>query len=358
MPNDGKSESGGSLGGLLRNPPMLVLHFAQVLGAPWGYASEWLYPPGTEPMTLRIAGIMDGLGILLFTVVFCQSWRLFPGAEKAEVVASGVILFILGSVPLITLGRHGAMMAHAEEALAPRYYFWTTFFWAALPVTLLYRWPWLRARSVSFAFLALALSAFTVPSGRSMGFAYSKRRGASESATLRLVCGAEDEESLQLFFHNREVARGIVERPAPTYRRLGLDMFSWPGAQWVGETMPESIIASEAIQGRWKIDKQMGKSIRGEATARFSGCALTSKGRQPVDYVLVYQGNRRIVGLGRMTVRRADLNEKFGLHPEAVVGFQGYIRNYSESRHYECRAAVDGQLWVRSWKRAVAEGWC
>lgn len=72
MPNNSKSEVGGSLGGLLNHPLMLVLHFAQVLGAPWGFASEWLFPPGTEPSTLLIAAVTGGLGLHPFHD------RLFP----------------------------------------------------------------------------------------------------------------------------------------------------------------------------------------------------------------------------------------------------------------------------------------
>lgn len=354
MPNDSKSEVGDSLSGLFANPPMLVVHFAQTLGAPWGFAAEWLLSPGHGVSPLILGGVIGGLGMVGAAIVTYERWRSRSPEEVAELVAHGVLLFILGSVALITIGRHGAMMAHPNEALAPRYYFWTTFFWAALPVTILYRWPWLRARSASFALLALALSAFSLPSSRSMGSAYVKGRAASENAALRLVCGAEEEESLQYLFRKRAAAAGIVQRLASIYRRLGLDMFAWPGAQRVGELLPaaEPSAAPSEIRGRWKIDKQLGPSVRGEATAQFSGWALTSKGRQPADYVLVYQGNGRIVGLGRMTVRRPDLNERFELGTEVVVGFQGYIRNYSDQQHYDCRAAFDGALVGQELKRS------
>ena len=98
------------------------------------------------------------------------------------------------------------------------------------------------------------------------------------------------------------------------------------------------------MSGHWQIDQVVQTLRKDQPAARFSGWCLTRKTRRTAEYVLISDTSGQVVGLGRFTVDKPEWNQKYRLSARHVIGFQGYIHNYSSKVGYECHAAVDGKL--------------
>ena len=234
MPNNDESAIGEGLSHLKSEWPALIGRFFEVLGAPWvNYGAGWL-----GHRLYLVAGGIGLLGILLGFYLVAMRYRSLRTSEPAETVAFGMMLFILGSIALIVIGRAGLMAINPGGVLAPRYCFWSPFFWAALPVIALYSWPRLRLYPIAFCLFALALTAATLPSHLHSGATYAWMRKTTEDAALRVICGAADEPSLQRLFKSDSPSEHRILPLAKIYRERGLDMFAWPGARLVGQALP------------------------------------------------------------------------------------------------------------------------
>ena len=172
----------------------------EVLGAPW---VDFTVPVGsvTGSIWRREESAYSGSCPALCAIA--ARYRSLRMSEPAETVAFGMMLFILGSIALIVIGRAGLMAINPGGVLAPRYCFWSPFFWAALPVM----WPLLLAAAAPLshalsALFALGLTAATLPSHlpRRRRFRTDGCEKATEDAALRIICGVEDEPSLQRLF--------------------------------------------------------------------------------------------------------------------------------------------------------------
>ena len=348
LPTNEGSDLNDGLSRIWSEGPRLIAWVFDVLGAPWtSYGSGWLFPGRTDNHVYLIAGGIGAFGTVLavyFLIARYRSTRIF---EPAETVAFGVVLFVLGSIILVVIGRGSLIAISPQTVLSTRYFFWSTFFWAALPVLSLYRWPHLRRYSVALCLFALIVAAGALPSQRRMGDVYANIRKATEDAALRVVCGVADEASLQELFRGPTSSVGRVCPLANIYREHGLDMFAWPGASMVGKFVTPSNnnqAGGYGIMGHWQVGQAMKTLKKDEPTARFFGWCLTRKTHQPADYVLICLPNGRVVGLGRFTVDQPEQNRKYKLSDNHVLGFQGYIQNYSSKRRYQCHVAVGSKL--------------
>lgn len=238
LPSNDGSDVGDGLSQLWSQGPSLLGGFFDVLGAPWVYSgSGWIFPTRMGNGVYLVAGVIGALGALLGVYFFAARFRFRRISEPAETVALGLILFIFGSIALIVIGRGELIAINPRVVLATRYFFWSAFFWAALPVLALYCWPPLRRFPVALCLLALALTAGALPSQLQTGAEYAWSRRAAEDAALRVVCGVEDELSLQQLFKGPSSSVGRIYSLTDIYRERGLDMFAWPGAGLVGKSV-------------------------------------------------------------------------------------------------------------------------
>jgi hypothetical protein len=354
LPNDNKTEIGHGLSQLWSNSPRLFVRFLEILGAPWiHYGAGWLVSPHGGA-AIFVAGVVGGCGLLLaayFTIQYLSSRRIL---EPAETIGLGLLFFILGSMGLIVIGRAGLMITNPVDVLSPRYCFWSPFFWLALPVLALYSWPQLRLYPAGLCLLALAIAVGTLPSQFRIGAVYEHWRKATEDAALRLVCGTEDEATLQRLFRNARYSEKIIRPLASIYRERGLDMFAWPGARLVGQVLPPSTASQSdgpGSLGYWQVEQIVDTLRKDQPAARFSGWCLATQTHQTAKYVLISQTDGHVVGFGRFNVDEPKRNRRYRLSARHPPGFQGYIRDYSSKTRYECRAALDGKLVPQALRR-------
>ncbi len=341
LPNDSKPEITAGLSHLFSEHQSSAVRYLELLGAPWIYFGRgWLLSRNIDERLYVGAAVMGAAGLCLAIFFVVQLSRSSRVPEPAETVAFGLMIFILGSLALIVAGRGALMSTSPNEALAPRYCYWSPFFWATLPVLAFYRWSQLRVFPAVPATAALLITTAALPSQLAIGHNYEKHRKDCEDAALRLVCGVEDEDSLQRLFSRSVFAARIIYPLSRTYRERGLDMFAWPGAKLMGQKLPDGGAARDGpeVVGSWQIDAMLPSTLSGAPAAHFSGWCATRKPYCAADCVLISQGSGRVVGVGWITNREYT----FTSHP--VVGFKGYIRNFSKTSQYECRAASGGEL--------------
>jgi hypothetical protein len=349
LPNDTVDawETNGAAQMLLSLPRTLI-RFVQLLGAPWFYYGRgWIFPLQDNATTYIITGLIGLFGLFLAGTFTFEHIRLPRQRELAETVALGMMLGMLGSLALVALGRSALLNPNPHEVLAPRYYFWSAFFWGTLPVQMFYRWPRTRAWPGTLTLVVLFLAAAAIPSQRAAGKNYAAGRRLAEAAGMRLVCGVENRQDLQNLFRG-DHSEAAVYSLASLYRRLNLDMFAWPGAKYVGGWMNwaerELPPHPHGALGHWRVTEVFRPNQKDARGARFTGWCVTRNQHQPGDYVLISQGNGRIVGLGSFSFVQRNKNQKYGLAADRLTGFEGYIRNYAPQRRYVCRVVADGRL--------------
>ncbi len=355
LPNNGETDLDDALSRLWPEWRSLIGRFCEVLGAPWiNYGSGWLFPARITSETYLFAGAIGALGLLLGLYFLIARHHSTRTPEPAETVALGTILFIAGSIALIVIGRGGVITANQHAVLASRYFYWSTIFWAALPVLVLYRWPRLRGYPTTLSLLALLLAAGALPSQLQIGDEYRETRRATEDAASRIICGLEDEPSLQQLFKGPTSSVNRIRPLASIYRERGLDMFAWPGASLVGKFLPpptKSRSEEPKLLGDWQVDRVEKTIQKDQPGAHFSGWCLTRKTHRRPEYVLICQENGKVVGLARFTVDEPARNEKYRLSARHVISFEGYIGNYSSKERYRCLAEVDGKLISQALRR-------
>jgi hypothetical protein len=349
LPNDAVDPlAAKGLRQLLLSLPQTVVRFVQLIGAPWFYYGRgWIFPLQDNAATYTTAGLIGLLGLLVAGKFILDHIRLPRPCELAETVALGMMMGMLGSLLLVALGRGALLNPDPHEVLAPRYYFWSAFFWSTLPVQVLYRWPRTRAWPGALTVIALFFAAAAIPSQRTAGRAYSTGRQLTEAAAMRLVCGVENQQDLQNLFRG-DHSEASVYSLASLYRRLNLDMFAWSGAKYVGGWINwverELPPYPHSALGHWRVTEVFPLGRKSAVGARFTGWCVTRDLHQPGEYVLISQGNGRIVGLGKFTFVEAKKNQKYGLAADRLTGFEGYIQNYASRTRYVCRVVTDGQL--------------
>ena len=346
LPDSSGSAIDGS-GQLFSILPALFWRFAQLLGAPWFfYGSGWIFPARDNPSIDTGVGIIGLLGLSVAGYFLLARWRNSRPWERAETVAFGMLLGMLGSLALIAVGRSASLNPNPHETLAPRYYFWSALFWSTLPAVAHYARPRLRQGRFAIALVAILFTSAALPSQSALAKIYATGRRITETAAFRVVCGVESENDLQDLFRG-EHAQGAIYPLVARYRQLGLDMFAWPGARYVGGWMeqPECEMKTHpfGVLGHWRV-VQVFSTAKRKRAAQVVGWSLTRKEHRLGQYVLIAQGNGRIVGLGRFTFPYPGKNEKYHLGPNRCTGFEGYIQDYSPERRYLCRVVVQGEL--------------
>ena len=186
MPNDGRTEVGRGLLLFWSALPQLFAGFAEVLGAPWIHSGWRFFGSPQSEAAIYVAAFAGGCGLLLATYLLFQRFRALQPRDTAETIAVGLLVFILGSVALIVIGRGSLMATQPREVLASRYCFWTPFFWFTIPVLAFFHWRSLRFHRTAITSVALLLTACSLPSQIHFGAAYARARKKNRKRSVAL----------------------------------------------------------------------------------------------------------------------------------------------------------------------------
>ncbi len=327
----------------LYHPWVLLERTCHLLGAPASYAIEGWVPSGVAAgsdnpaVMVMIAGALGLLTAVTFILLGIARRNI--AQTRLHYIGFALMLFNLGALVSITIGRDKHFSLIPGELDAPRYLYWSSLFWAGLFVLTLQLCSshlWLRRVILG---LTLILAIFLLPSHYEGGAHWRLAKCASISATTSLINEVRDEKEV-----------GILGQPlnqiylvARIFRARRLDMFAGPMAYWIGRRQEDIFGAhpkSVKLRGQAYINADV-PAINGGTAARVSGSIL-QRGHKVPTLMVVSDEAGVIRGIGQSCslneiLSRVLYGGKFENH-----SFLAYIRDYNSQHRYSIRA-VEGK---------------
>jgi hypothetical protein len=317
----------------------------RLIGAPVGYAAAGWYgadvrhaPVETSaiPLLSGIAGLAASVLIVIHAVT-----RRDIGSSTLRFTGFALMVFNLGALLLIAVGREHHIRLIPSEIAAPRYLFWSTLLWAGMLIVLVSFaqtrpfWRWLVLS------LVLAVPVLVFPSHYKEGQHWRFARCLSESAATSLINGVRDDKQVEILFRPPDV----VYQLAPQLRIRRLDMFAGALADWIGSR------ASDVFQRRNKAHYLRGWARvdgfvpcpNGAPAARVRASVTGQGGVTPAIMVIVdAQGTIR--GIARSCSTSRLVSRILYLGKFNTRSCLGYICNYDPRQSYSLHAVDDGTL--------------
>ena len=250
----------------------------------------------------------------------------------------------------IVLGRVEHFRTHPSELLAPRYFFWSSLFWAGLMLAFILAasaTKWLRWPVLVFT-LAMPILAFPLHYKEGLHWRYGQY--LAESAATSLINDVRDEKQIKILFRDPKQ----VYRLASLLRAKRLDMFAAGLQDWIGQRETSLFggrHAAKGFKGHYYV-KEVVKGADGEISAKVTGLNLKEGGAIPKVFVLV-DPEGMVCGVARSWTTSGLMNRMFYGGKFSSSNFLGYIRGYDPKQQYLVRCADDEIL---SDEHIVVEG--
>src|SRR5882724_6955579 len=262
------------------------------------------------------------------------------GQSWLELIALGLVIFNLGALAIIVVGRTEYFLRLPDEVSAPRYLFWSSLFWAGLLLAAIQRAhskKWLRW---PVYFLALAVPIGVLPSHCKEGRGWRFRNYLAEEGATSLINGVCDPQQIKILFPDPKQVYGVV----PQLRAHRLDMFAKGLQDWIG--LPETSLfagrqKSEFFKGECHVDGLV--QCDGISAAKVTGRIQKRSDAIPKTLVIVDPAGV-VRGVARSWTTNKFISRTFYRGWFSGSAFLGYIRNYDGRLSYVVRCADDGVL--------------
>ena len=331
-------ENAISLGTALRR-------FCSLLGTPFLYAAAAWSSPGLSPAAAQsssipvVCGIL-GLGLAAAAVI-PRLIRRDLGASKLQFIALALTVFNFVAMGFIVIGRTAHMHASPGEAVAPRYMFWSSLFWAGLFLIFVQnvdskkwaRWP-------TFSVLS-ALPLLIFPEHYQAAAWGRQVHLIMESAATSLINGVCDTDMVAQMYPTPATVYSLAKQ----YRQRRLDMFADGLQDWIGVSETNLFgghYKSVDLKGSIAVQSLI-RCANGAPAARVTGWAIERETSIPKQLILV-NVDGKVCGLARPTEIRWNINRQYKLPKFAASGFLGYIRDFNPQTPYFVRSADDNRL--------------
>jgi len=317
----------------------LASYFFHMLGSPlMQMASLWTNEGSFSTGLSAWLAVLFGIGGTILAVTFLllniirRDLRFGLGST-----AFGLVVFNLTAFLLITLARADHIRKIPTELDAPRYYYWSSLFWAGLFLfgLRLGETPRFLRRLAICAVLLLPI--FASPSHYHEGKHCRYVRLLSNEAATSLICGVKDPQQVQILSPSPD----LVFRLASEMRARKLDMFAAGYQDWLGR--PASNLFGQdrrAVRFKGTCETRTVPSTNPSA-ARIVGTAVDrGKGTPAINVVL---DSRDIVsGLAPASTTPAWMSRL--LYGGVFVNrkFVGFVAPYDPQERYSLRA-VEGR---------------
>jgi hypothetical protein len=322
-------------------------HLCMLLGAPFLWAeAAWgsQYRISDELGATSLLSLSCGALGLVFAglAVAPKLIRRDLGQSRLQSTALGLVIFNLGALAIIVVGRTEYFRRLPAEVSAPRYLFWSSLFWAGLLLVAIQRAhskKWLRW---PVYLLALVVPIGTLPMHYREGLNWRRVNYSAESGATSLINDVCDTQQIQILFPDPKQ----VYRVAAQLRVRRLDMFAKGLQDWIGQRETGLFARRrkpEGFNGSCHVDSLVqGKN--GASAAKVSGWIQKRGDAIPktlviVDPAGVVQGVARSWTTNNF-IRRMFYQGRFSKNGK----FLGYIRNYHAHVSYAVRSADDGAL--------------
>ncbi len=347
LPGGSGEISSGTLSSLLTGGTGIE-RLCRLLGAPLLYAEEaWGSLAISNKLAISLLSLTCGALGLVFAglAVVPKLIRRDLGRCKLELIGLALVIFDLLVMVIIIVGRDDNFRENPSEVSAPRYFFWSSLFWAGLLLFAIQRaesTKWLRW---PVFLIALTIPIMAFPSHYKEGVGWRYVNILSESGAISLINGVrdvnDDVNEIEILLAPPE----LVYRVAAQLRAQRLDMFADGLQDWIG--LPETSLfagrhKSERLKGKCHVDGLV-HCENGASAAKVTGWSLKRGHAMPRTLVIVDP-----TGVIRGVTRSSRINKRIS---EIFYGgkfqdswFLGYITNYDARLRYAVRSADDGIL--------------
>lgn len=316
----------------------------RLLGSPILFMlKDWLAPVLGKNITSSLFSLVVGLGGLALGAVF--SWtRLFrrnlqPGG--LEFMGWALLISNLAVMAMIVIGRAALMQTAPQEVAAPRYFFFSTLFWAGLLMVGIARAEKAKWARIPVLSGALALPIFMLPSHCHEGIRYRYADILAETGALSLVSGTCDAAAIRFLFHDP----AQVYRVAAELRARRLDMFAAGRQDWVGMKQSELFAGKQGakgLSGHCRITRRV-TCADGTISAQIRGTAQLRGGGAPETLVAI-SAQGVICGVGKSFVTPLYINRLFYRSAFPVCSFVCFIRDYHPEEKYSVWSVDRGEI--------------
>ena len=321
-------------------------HLFMLLGAPFLWAeAAWTFHFGVSDKlgATSLLSLSCGVLGLVFAglAVVPKLVRRDLGQSWLELTALSLVIFNLGAMAIIVVGRTEFFRMLPGEVSAPRYLFWSSLFWTGLLLVAIQRADsktWLRW-PVYLLVLAVPIGVF--PMHYKEGLRSRFVNYLAESGATSLIDDVRDTKQIQVLFNDPEQ----VYRVATQLRARRLDMFANGLQDWIG--LPETSLfngrqKSEGFKGNCHVDGLVqGKN--GSSAGKVTGWSQKRGHAIPKTLVIV-DPTGVVEGVGRSWGTNEFISRMFYQGKFSSSEFLGYIRDYNPQLQYTVRCADDEAL--------------
>jgi hypothetical protein len=346
----------------------LVAHLCGLLGSPVPYAAAaWhggkTFIDSNQASTLALWSGMVGL-VLAGVAVIPRMVRRDPGKSSLQIAGLGLVIFNVGAMIVIIVGRAELFRLAPSDVLAPRYLFWSSLFWTGLLLFGIQRAEHLRWGRSLIIVSALATTVFAWPEHYRVWFQGKFAQCVAKEAATAVINGVVDD--------NHGILTGdltLIAGVAPQLRAHRLDMFADGLQDWIGlaETSlfggrhkPERLIGNCRVVKLVQCDngapaaRVVGQAIKKRHVTRIARWAITpvswivgqeiKKGYVTPKELVIVDPTGVVRGVARSSPVSPFINRVFYQGKFSTVDFLGYIRDYNPQLHYAVRSADDRSL--------------
>jgi hypothetical protein len=343
LPGDSGQISSGTLSTLLTG--VGILRLCWLLGAPLLYAIS-------EELAFSLLSLTCGALGLVFAglAVVPKLVRRDLGRSKLELIGLALVIFDLLVMVIIIVGRDDNFRENPSEVQAPRYFFWSSLFWAGLLLFAIQRaepTKWLRW---PVFLIALTIPIVAFPTHYKEGVGWGHVNILAESSAASLINGVRDTNETDIIkelFGPPE----LVYRVAAQLRAQRLDMFADGLQDWIG--LPETSLfagrhKSERLKGKCHVDGLV-QCENGAFAAKVTGWLKPGHAMPRTLVIVDPTGVIRGVARSRQQLTRhwminKLISEIFYRGKFQDSRFFSYITNYDARLRYAVRSADDGIL--------------
>jgi hypothetical protein len=320
-----------------------LIDFCRLLGAPVLYCTTaWQGTQITTAMTQSSSWLLlSGAAGLLLAVAVAAVYliRRDLQAKTLESIGLGLIIFNLASLLLVVAGRLEYFREIPDQIAAPRYWFWSSLFWAGLLLVGLghgTRHNWMRWPSILFV-LAVPIVGWQGHRDEGLHWRYAKL--LSEQSATGLINGVRDPDRM-LF---REMEQ--IDILAPQLRARRLDMFTAGVQDWIGQSAVERF-SRDREKNRFRGQAHVERVPDGFNQAnvvRVVGQVYNGKHTTPSTMVIL-DNHGIVVGIARSFATNNFFNWSLYGNRMSRAPLYGYIRQYNPATQYFIRSANEYRM--------------
>lgn len=300
-------------------------------------------PKPSDPVVSPVFSLVGGaVGLLLaILVALPRVIRRDLRKDRLEFIGLALLSSTLLAMIMIVIGRAPLIRVLPNEVSAPRYFFWSTLFWAGLLLIGIQRAESKRWLRYPVLLGPVMLAIFVLPKHYQEGARCRYVASLAEAGATSLINGVRDAQKVKILFHDPDQ----VYRLAKQLKSYRLDMFADGLQDWIGKAETDLFDGKHEASGlkaNCRVDAYV-KCDDGGPAARVVGWAR-KRGNEAPRVLVIVDATGMVCGVARTFSNSSFINLTLYSNKFSRASLIGYIRHYDATSQYSMRGADDGML--------------